>query len=404
MIRYSKFILWITAVVLMAWLLPWGYRFVASKPSGFPFTMYSCVTNTFVSVDYADGKTKYRDFNGKQYTEKEFDSILPMFYYRQLIADGRMPKELKGVELTSRLIQQERFMLRHSPSDVNVVRPALYPLLEAMSGRVDLEMPGDVFRTTDKIEFIDMAANSVDAEKSGIYNDALSKKGFTFPSRRIAGNPTTRKEYDEGYFLIADDYQVFHMKQLRGRPFVRNTGINPELKMKYIFPTEFPGRHIFGLFSDENHKLYVLKTKSYGLQELPVPAFDPEKDNLLVIGDIFNWTIQVSNVQGVKLYAIDAQDYSLVDTAGYGAKENPADLVAAWIFPFELSFTDSLDKWVMPRVENVSLWALSTNTLLALIFLAVWRKELKRGLPCAVAILFLGVFVLIPLLLICDRR
>lgn len=399
MIRYSKFILWITVVVLVAWLLPWGYHFIASKPAGFPFTLYSCVTNSFVSVDYSNGEKRYSDFNGKQYTEKEFDSILPMFYYRQLMTDGRMPTELKGVELTPRLVQQERFMFRHSPSDVNVIRPALYPLLEAMSGRVDLEMPGDVFRTTDRIEFVDMVTNSVNVEKSAIYNDALLKKGFTFPSREIAGNPTTRKEYDEGYFLIADDYQVFHMKQLRGRPFVRNTGITPKLKMKYIFPTEFPGRHFFGLFSDENHKLHVLKTKSYELQELPVPAFDPEKDNLLVIGDMFNWTIQVTNAQGVKLYAIDAQNYSLVDTAGYEAKENPADRVAAWIFPFELSFTDSLDKLVMPRIENVSLWALVTNVFLAVLFLVVRRKEPSRNLPGAIVMLFLGVFILIPLLI-----
>lgn len=135
-----------------------------------------------------------------------------------------------------------------------------------------------------------------------------------------------------------------------------------------------------------------------------VLAFDPEKDNLLVIGDVFNWTIQITNEQGVKWYAVDARDYSLVDTTGLEVKEDPADRVAAWIFPFELSFTDSLDRLVMPRIGNISLWALVTNVLLVIIFLVVRWKEVSRNLPGAIALLFFGVFVLIPLLLFHDRR
>lgn len=70
-----------------------------------------------------------------------------------------------------------------------------------------------------------METNRVNEEKSERFTQVLSEKGFESPVRYVAGNPTTRKEYDEGYLLIDAGYRVFHVKRLRDRPFVRNTGL-----------------------------------------------------------------------------------------------------------------------------------------------------------------------------------
>ena len=76
-----------------------------------------------------------------------------------------------------------------------------------MSGRVDLSMPDDVFRVTSKgLEFIGMKTNTIDTDKSQLFTEAMVKKGFKFPCP--GGNPTTRKEYDEGY-LILDNEENF---------------------------------------------------------------------------------------------------------------------------------------------------------------------------------------------------
>ena len=155
MIRLSKIILFFTAVVLLAWLLPWTYRFLTVRPDRTPFTLYSCVTESFASIDFNDGEIVRHDASGKTYTDREFDSILPLFYYRQLLSDGRQPDTLRGVALTPQTVSMQSFYFRNSPSDINKVKPELYPLLEAMSGRVELQMPPDVFRIHDRIEFID---------------------------------------------------------------------------------------------------------------------------------------------------------------------------------------------------------------------------------------------------------
>lgn len=59
-----------------------------------------------------------------------------------------------------------------------------------------LQVKGDVTLT------IDMESNTVNDEKSIRFTEAMTKKGFRFPAVKIAGNPTTRKEYDEGYILL----------------------------------------------------------------------------------------------------------------------------------------------------------------------------------------------------------
>ena len=37
MIRFSKILLYITIILLLFWLIPWGYGFIFSKPQKNPF-------------------------------------------------------------------------------------------------------------------------------------------------------------------------------------------------------------------------------------------------------------------------------------------------------------------------------------------------------------------------------
>lgn len=213
MARYSKIFFVFIILVLSLWLIPWFYHFMTAQPIRNPFTLYSCIIDDFACLDYSENKgVQYKDRNGHLYSDRQFDSILPFFYYHQLASDGRLPDSLNGIKLTPQKIGLTNFIFRQSASDINKTVPRLYPLLEAMSGRVDLQMPGDVFRLSDRIEFIDMTTNTILEKKSEIFTQAMKKKGFRFPARCIGGNPTVKKEYDEGYFLTDSDHRLFHLK------------------------------------------------------------------------------------------------------------------------------------------------------------------------------------------------
>lgn len=401
--KFNKILILITAIALLSWLLPWGYHFIASKPANVPFTLYSCITHNFAYADRSSGENVYRDNQGNTYTNAQFDSILPTFYYRQLIADNRLPAEIEDVPVDARSIQRGGFMFRHTPVNINVIKAPLYFLLESMSGRVDLTMPEDVFRMTDRMEFVDMATNTVNEEKSRQFTKALEDKGFTFPARFIAGNQTVRKDYDEGFLIIDRNHQVFHVKQLRGRPFVRNTGIAPAMKMKHASVTEFRNRRFHGILTDEANQVYVLETKTYELKKLAIPSFDPEKESINIFGDDFYWTVQISDDRNVRLYAIKSGDYSLVDSLAYSSGEDMADRMSQYIFPFELSFTSYADKFVYPRLTNPSLWAIFLNLLLLAVYLISTRKHIASSWPGSIVILFFGIFALLPQILLAGK-
>lgn len=339
--RFSQLFLSITVALLLLWQLPWCYAFFTAKTSRAPFCLYSCIIGDFLSIGHDDTGLIRRDQSGNNYTQEQTDSILPMFYVRQLMADERFPDSIKGVPVTPRGVQRTNFIYRASASDINAPSVPLYPLLESRSGRVDLKMPDDVFRITPfGIEFIVMNTNAPDKEKSHQFTEALAKKGFRFPARYVAGNPTARKEYDEGYLLLDNDGKLFHLKQYKGNPYVRTVPLPEELDAKYLFITEFPDHKTLGYITDTRNRFYVLMNKSYRVIKTGIPAYNPETDNLSIFGNRFDWTVCIASSQGEKYYALDAGDYSLIKSIDFPATGNSL----SW-----LRFTSRSDKYVKPR-------------------------------------------------------
>ena len=54
MIRLSKILLFFTATVLLAWILPWACDFLIGAKPRTPFTLYSTVSGEFVSLQSGD--------------------------------------------------------------------------------------------------------------------------------------------------------------------------------------------------------------------------------------------------------------------------------------------------------------------------------------------------------------
>ena len=162
-----KYLIIALALIVAAWLLPALYELVSPRTDRMPFVVYSCLDSTFIRFESVNKQVHYVDFRGKEFTKSEADSLLPLFSFRQLVAEGRLPDSLYGVALTPKLIQQNAFHFKTSPKQLNKPAVGLYTMLESASGRVDLTLPPDVFRLTDEgLEFIDCETNAVNKAKS----------------------------------------------------------------------------------------------------------------------------------------------------------------------------------------------------------------------------------------------
>lgn len=340
--KTSKLFFWALAALLVLWQIPSCYNFFAVKPADAPFTLYSPVIGDFAMLRFDEEKRmRYTDASGREYTKEQFDSILPAFYCRQLVADGRFPDSICGRAVTLRQIQKANFNLRLSPSNLNAPQVGLQQLMESMSGRVDLTLPDDVFRITDTgIEFVRMETNQIDEEKSARFTEAMKRKGFHFPACRISGNPTARKEYDEGYVMLDAARRLFHVKQTVGRPYVRAIELPEGLVPEYLFITEFPSRRWLCFLTDTGGGFWVVERDSYAVVRTELPSFDPREESMLIFGNLFDWTVKVDRGGEKCFYALSAEDYTLLDSLTIPTPDR------SWR---GLRFTSPKDKFVKPR-------------------------------------------------------
>ena len=343
MTRFAKTFFWFLVLVLIAWQLPWAVNYLTVKPANTPFTLYSEVLGDFALIRHRDKEIEYLDRAGNRYSRREFDSLLPLFYARQLVADGRFPDSIAGRAVTLREVQNASFFFRSSPKEVNHPESGIRFLLESSSGRVDLEMPSDAFRLTNRgIEFIDMASNRIDTAKSRRFTQTMLRKGVRFPVSEVSGNPTARKEYDEGYVLLDADRRLFHLKMVQGRPYVRAVELPEGVRPRHLFITEFRGRQTLALLTDDAHRLYAVTMPGYAVRPVGRVQFDPERESMTIIATLMHWTVGVENGRTERLYAIAADDLSELDSMSrsVGADHMPG-----------LTFTSADDRYVKPRLR-----------------------------------------------------
>lgn len=362
------------SVFLLSWIIPSLVRLSLDSSSRYPFTYYSSVVNQFCYLDLEDDNVRGRDMSGRTYTDAEFDRVLPMFYYRQLAMENALPDSIQGVLVDLHTIARNNFFFWYKPKDKNTPVIALYPMFESCSGKVDLENPSDMFRLKENIEFIDMATNRVDEQKSARFQQALEKAGFTFPAQWVAGIPTSQKSYDEGYFALDGEGHLFHVKMTNGKPFVKDTKVRD---ISCMLPMEIENRSLYGFLFDTHHTLYYLSTDGYRLVKV-LDDVNPDKDRVSIMANMFYWTVAKTTSDGEHTYALESRSMHRVDSLFRPDPESAWDKTLPYLFPFTVTFQDSTNSYIYPRVSGYYFPSLPLNIVLAVVTLIVYRKDRSR--------------------------
>lgn len=334
------------AGLTLAIFLPWLYWIAFEKPVRKPFVQYSCINHQFMIQRI--GEKKWEDATGKQYSRDEYEQMLPLMFLKQLLASGTMPDSINGTALEVKLISRDKSFFRLNASEADAPAPRLYPLFESRSGRAQLELPEDFFRITWRIDFIDAATNQMQEEKSQMFSAALFQKGFAFPAKLISGLPTPRKSCDEGYLIIDKKDQLFHLKMIKGKPFVRKVEVPDGLRFRQISCVDFKNKEFYAyLFSDKN-EIFILTQNDYNLVKWPVEGYDPANCDLKIYGDLFNHTVLIETTDHLKAVVLD-REFKLVDTytEKWPVKEDLKEgKVFASVFPAQVSMTSDNSKFV----------------------------------------------------------
>jgi hypothetical protein len=377
--KISRYLLVFIAILTLAIILPKLYWMAFEKPVRKPFILYSCINDDFM-IHRISEKT-WEDTKGQQFTREEYEQKLPMMYLKQLLASGTMPDSIDGVELVMHDIAKSKSFFRLKINEIDAPVPVLYPLFESQSGRAKIDLPDDFFRITWRIDFIDASTNNVLEEKSQLFSAALFQNGFSFPAKTISGLSTPRKSVDEGYLIVDSKDQLFHLKMIKGKPYVKKIDVPDSLKFRHISCVDFKNKDFYAyLFSDKN-EIYILTQDDYQLIKWPVDGFDASSCDLKIFGDLFNYTVIIEAEDHVKGIALNP-DYQIVKTytETWKLKEEQTEgKIFASLFPAQVSMTSDNSKFIrfyFSPSKGLN-WIFLNLLLMAFHFIWLYRRKVK---------------------------
>ena len=399
MVKLSRYVLVLIGIMAAAIAIPNIYWTIFREAVSVPNVMYSQIIDDFIIAERdEDGSTVYHDPAGNTYTAAKAEQLLPLLSHRQLYADGTMPDSIRGVPVEHETITRHRVSYMFRPAKIETPQPVLWPMLESEPGRPSLSLPEDFFRLKDEIAFIVAASNTIDKEKSRLFNDALIQAGFSFPADIVAGIPTARKSRDDGYFVTDSTGDMFHIKMVVGEPHVHRIQIPDDMEIKFIECVDMATREFYAYLYTGNNEVFVLLYDDYKLQQLPATGFDRKTDRLRIRHDMFGKTISVIRENSMHVSRIN-DAYELVDTfeTSWEPRRKRSDhKMFASLFPFELRLDVPESNFVgFTLVFSHGFTWLIANLLL--VGIAVWllnRKDrsLRKNLPDLLIILVTGVF------------
>lgn len=402
--KISRYILVLITIVSTMAALPGLYWLAFQKPTRAPYMFYSCINNGFVVQRHENEKLVFSDLKGDKYTRSEFEQKLPLLYIRQLLVSEKMPDSIHGVEVDIHKVNKNRSFFRLRPKDISSPKPGLYPMFESQSGRINLEMPKDFFRIKLRMEFINAKTNKVEEDKSNLFTSALQKYGFAFPAKMIAGIPTTRKSCDEGYFVVDAQNHFFHVKMAMGKPYVKRIKLPDNLKFKYIACVDFSDKKYYNYLISDKNEIYILTQDDYSIIKFPVEGYNPEREELRIFGDLFNYSIYLVGKDHIKIVVLNKQ-YQKVDEYQEiwpGRTQRTEGKVFGYIFPAEISLNkwySNYNKFYFDKTPGFR-W-IGLNLLLLIIYFFILRKRKikpEKGIIDFILIGITGIFGFIGVL------
>jgi hypothetical protein len=241
-------------------------------------------------------------------------------------------------------------------------------------------------------------------EKSQRFQQAMLDAGFKFPAGIIAGNPTNRKPFDEGYFISDANNEVFQLKMIKDEPVCTKTGIDPDLNIRQIFVSENLRKEFYGWFVTHDNRIFLITYDDYKVQELPTKTkegiYDFDADKMLYRFYTYpiNKHIYISGDGFMKMMVIDNDFQPVAEHVETWTPYNKrtSSIIKQAIFPFEIS-TSTPETFIKLQLEFFW-WKGLIGIAVSLMALVLFSR--KRPLLDYLVVLLTGVYGLIAVLLI----
>ncbi len=407
-IKFSRLVLLLTIVMVLSIIIPKYYWMAFEKrvrPTNF---IYSSLKNNFISMNVKNKKMHLYDDKHREVSRREFESLAPLYYYRNLIYHGTMPDSINGFPVNMDEIKKNTIFFNIKSKDILTSQIQLFPLLESKPDGPKLNMPKDFFRIKDRMEFINCEKNKVEEAPTKLFTKALKDNGFVFPAEGIWGNPSTMKPYDDGYFVLDSGNNLFHIKKVKGKPVIHVKKLPSGIKPIYILITEMRLKEFHAVIITEKSEVYLVSFDNYKLIKLPIPEYDYRNTQLRFSGTILTRTILLSKdtLNSVVVTDRNYKPIASISEASVDKWATDAGTILKTVAPFSLALKNSNTTFVDFYFKLTGLLSLVGILLSLIVYFIIdtkFREERKSTKTDYLIILFTGVYGLIALLLVPDE-
>jgi len=370
-VKLSRLFILLVVIFVASITLPHLYKISFGNRIVTPMINYSPVTEDFLISEYGTKKFFWKDRHSNTYSHSEADKLMPLANYRVLLGKGIMPDSIQGVKIDIDTLRINNLFTRLRPKNIDAPRIDMFPLFESKPPRFKLTMPTNYFGVNDRMEFIDAESNKVEEQLTESFTNALTEIDFAFPGKKFFGNPTTRKAFDEGYFIIDALGKLFHIKKIHGQPFCKNIHLPDAFRVRHMIVYENALREFYGVIVNENNEIFLLLYDQYKLQKLPIDSYDALNDQLIFRGNIFYRQVNIVKDRKIKTFVMDRK----YDTVAFYEDDIPqrysttTEMIQKVLFPFTLSLSKSTSYFVGFHFSNYSFIALFLNIVLMAVLL-----------------------------------
>ncbi len=406
--RIARYLLIFLTVFVLAAIVSQYYWMAFEKAIFPPKVYYSPISENFVITKIRNRRYYIQDKEGNNLTRKDFEQLLPFITYKQLLYKGIMPDTIQNIPVDIHKIRANSFSIILKPKEITAYHIPLAPLIESAPNGPDLQLPDDMFRITNRIEFLNCQTNRINEEKSKLFSEVLTKKGFVFPAKKMFGNPSVRKSFDEGYFIIDSKDQLFHLKRIKNKPYCKKITLPKGVKIKFMKIRELNMKEFYGIAVSENNRLFIITYDNYKFIELPSEGYKSSEMQIKFTGDLLYRVLTLSAKDSVISFAMN-KNYKVIDNffeKWEGNNKTAAGIFFNNFFPIKFSLTDRNNSNVNFYLEYN--YTFIVNIILTIIAFFVLLKYFKRKpvtqiLDLAI-IIFTGIFGFVAVLLIRNEN
>lgn len=103
----------VITTLLSMWVLPSLIKKMTDGAKNYPLVYYSSTVDELCIIDFVHDKDSFSDTKGNRYPRTQYDSIIPMLNFRQLMMDGKLPDTIEGQPIDPKMIRMKQVIFRY---------------------------------------------------------------------------------------------------------------------------------------------------------------------------------------------------------------------------------------------------------------------------------------------------